>query len=292
MNHHNHRESRIEHPVSSIQNRVSSYLRAYKAPLHLSRTLYKSATFYAKQTQFPKSQMNVNLYITRVYEDISNWTLGQNKPNSNPIKPNLRKAQMNVNSFITKDYRKNDDFIVRKNKPNSNPISERPKMNANVFITKDYENETAFRPQKNKPKQSQFHLPPKPPIFSQNNSPFILPGQRIILHNHQALAVGFSGLIHVNSTCCSFYHFNCLWYIVQLWDLEYFATLTAVYPSVRGTAIKQPSTATSRALGDNLHQYIPYTISRKRNTIRYQPKPKIFYPWIQSLSIRNFLTVP
>jgi hypothetical protein len=24
------------------------------APLHLSRTLYKSATFYAKQTQFPK----------------------------------------------------------------------------------------------------------------------------------------------------------------------------------------------------------------------------------------------
>ena len=29
------------------------YLRAYKA-LHLSRILYKSATFYAKQTQFPK----------------------------------------------------------------------------------------------------------------------------------------------------------------------------------------------------------------------------------------------
>jgi hypothetical protein len=28
---------------SSIQYRESSYLRAYKAPLHLSRTLYKSA---------------------------------------------------------------------------------------------------------------------------------------------------------------------------------------------------------------------------------------------------------
>ena len=38
---------------SSIQYRESSYLRAYKA-LHLSRILYKSATFYAKQTQFPK----------------------------------------------------------------------------------------------------------------------------------------------------------------------------------------------------------------------------------------------
>ncbi len=78
MNHHNH-------PVSSIQNRESSYLRAYKAPLHLSRTLYKSTLFM------------------------------QNKAN-------FRKAKMNVNSFITKDYRKNDAFAVQKNKANSKPI--------------------------------------------------------------------------------------------------------------------------------------------------------------------------
>ncbi len=52
------------------------------------------------------------------YENISDWTIGQNKPNSNPIKPNLRKAKMNVNTFITKDYRKKDDFVVRINKPN------------------------------------------------------------------------------------------------------------------------------------------------------------------------------
>ncbi len=52
------------------------------------------------------------------YENISDWTLGQNKPNSNPIKPNLQKAKMNINSIITKDYRKKDDFAVRKNKPN------------------------------------------------------------------------------------------------------------------------------------------------------------------------------
>jgi len=58
------------------------------------------------------------------YENISDWTLGQNKPNSNPIKANFQKAQMNVNSLITKDYRKKDDFAVRKNKPNSNPISK------------------------------------------------------------------------------------------------------------------------------------------------------------------------
>ncbi len=74
---------------------------------------------------FPKSQMNVKSLITMDYENKSNWTIGQSKPNSNPIKANFRKDQMNVNSLITKDYRKKDDFTVRKNKANqsqSKPI--------------------------------------------------------------------------------------------------------------------------------------------------------------------------
>jgi len=62
--------------------------------------------------------MNVNSLITIDYENIANWTLGQNKPNSNPIKPNLRKAKMNVNLYVIEDYRKKDDFVVRINKPN------------------------------------------------------------------------------------------------------------------------------------------------------------------------------
>jgi hypothetical protein len=52
------------------------------------------------------------------YENISVWTLGQNKPNSKPIKANFQKAKMNVNLILTKDYRKKDDFVVRINKPN------------------------------------------------------------------------------------------------------------------------------------------------------------------------------
>jgi hypothetical protein len=32
--------------------------------------------------------MNVNLYNTTVYENKCNWTLGENKPNSKPIKAN------------------------------------------------------------------------------------------------------------------------------------------------------------------------------------------------------------
>jgi len=42
----------------------------------------------------------------------------KNKPNSNPIKPNLQKAKMNVNLYFIEDYRKKDDFAVRINKPN------------------------------------------------------------------------------------------------------------------------------------------------------------------------------
>jgi len=95
--------------------------------------------------------MNVSILSKMDYENKSNWTLGENKPNSNPINPNFRKAQMNVNSFTTKDYRKYDTFAVRKNKPNTKPIFSKAKMNANAFSQKDYENETAFRWGENKP---------------------------------------------------------------------------------------------------------------------------------------------
>ncbi len=95
--------------------------------------------------------MNVNPYNRTAYEIFLPLAGQKNKPNSNPIKPNLRKAKMNINSLITKDYRKKDDFAVRKNKPNSNPISVKAKMNVNLYVIEDYENETAFRPKKNKP---------------------------------------------------------------------------------------------------------------------------------------------
>ncbi len=62
--------------------------------------------------------MNVKTYNTRAYENKRNWTIGQNKPNSNPTKANFKKAQMNVNLYFIEDYRKKDDFIVRINKPN------------------------------------------------------------------------------------------------------------------------------------------------------------------------------
>ena len=62
--------------------------------------------------------MNVKSYNTTDYENKWQRRVRKNKPNSNPIKPNLKKAKMNVNLTLTKDYRKNDDFAVRINKPN------------------------------------------------------------------------------------------------------------------------------------------------------------------------------
>jgi len=37
------------------------------------------------EPNFPESQMNVNKVLTKDYENISNWTLFENKPNTKPI---------------------------------------------------------------------------------------------------------------------------------------------------------------------------------------------------------------
>ena len=145
----------------SIENPTLAHFRHFSSlftnlPSTTVEDSLQIGLFMQNKPNFPKSQMNVNTYNTKNYKNKRNWTIGQSKPNSNPIKPNYRKAKMNVNLTLTKDYIKYDDFAVQKNKPNSNPISVKPKMSANVFVTKDYENETAFRLLKNKPKQSQF----------------------------------------------------------------------------------------------------------------------------------------
>jgi len=51
-----------------------------------------------------KSQVNVTSFMTKDYENISDWTLGENKPNSNPIKPNLPEGKIDAKCVFTKDY--------------------------------------------------------------------------------------------------------------------------------------------------------------------------------------------
>jgi len=42
------------------------------------------------KANFQKSQMDVSFYSIKFYENISDWTLGENKPNSNPNKANFK----------------------------------------------------------------------------------------------------------------------------------------------------------------------------------------------------------
>ena len=66
----------------------------------------------------PKAQMNLTSLIKVDYENIANCKLGENKPNTGPIKPNLLNAQMNVNKVLTKHYENVRLHGREKNKPN------------------------------------------------------------------------------------------------------------------------------------------------------------------------------
>jgi len=50
---------------------------------------------------FRKSQMNLSIFTQMAYENIANWTLGESKPNSNPIAERLK---IDAKSVFTKDY--------------------------------------------------------------------------------------------------------------------------------------------------------------------------------------------
>ncbi len=50
--------------------------------------------------------MNVNPYNTTDYKRKRDWTLGENKPNSNPIKPNFFKGQNECKLTYNKGLRK------------------------------------------------------------------------------------------------------------------------------------------------------------------------------------------
>ena len=56
------------------------------------------------EPNFGKAQMNVNKVLTKDYENKSNWTLGENKPNSNPNKANLPEGKIDAMRVFTKDY--------------------------------------------------------------------------------------------------------------------------------------------------------------------------------------------
>ncbi len=115
----NHPSSIICHP-SSVLCLLPSVFCLLRPSTSVEDSLQISS-FMQNKPNFRKSQMNVKSYNTKDYENKRNWTIGQSKPNSNPILSavgGFQKAKMNVNLYFIVDYRKKDDFIVRINKPN------------------------------------------------------------------------------------------------------------------------------------------------------------------------------
>ncbi len=118
------------------------------------------------------------------YENKSNWTLGQSKPNSNPIKPNFQKAKMNVNLTLTKDYRKKDDFLVRINKANFRNGQNERKLTYNKGLQK----KRCFRSPKNKPNSNPIS------VKKCQKCPIYLPAIDLFqLYQRDPVFIGFVG---------------------------------------------------------------------------------------------------
>ncbi len=64
------------------------------------------------------AQMNVTTFITKEYENIVNWTLGENKPNSKPIKANLMllKIALSSNRFLRYNESVMKNILLRNEK--------------------------------------------------------------------------------------------------------------------------------------------------------------------------------
>jgi hypothetical protein len=115
-------------PFTSIENPTLAHFRHFSSlyftlahfrhfsslftpsPLYICRELSTNQLlFMQNKPNFQDTKMNVNLYNTTDYENIANWTLGENKPNQtqwignelkSPISPKLTKCPIYQRSYL------------------------------------------------------------------------------------------------------------------------------------------------------------------------------------------------
>jgi len=77
-----------------------THLRIHEIALYNCREASTNRTFLCKTNPILSAvgglQMNVSIFSKMAYEYKSNWTLGENKPNSNPIKANTNPIKANT----------------------------------------------------------------------------------------------------------------------------------------------------------------------------------------------------
>ncbi len=101
----------INHP-SSVVCHLSSVI-CPRTSTSVENALQISS-FMQNKPNFGKAKMNINVFPTKDYKNKSNWTLGESKPNSNPIS-----KRMNVNFYAAGYYESKPTFAVRKARPNN-----------------------------------------------------------------------------------------------------------------------------------------------------------------------------
>jgi len=97
MNHHNHRESRIEYPVIYVPIR---HLYICREPST------NQLLFMQNKPNFQKSQMNVNILLQMAYENKRDWTLGENKPKQTQPRNNSYPYRKFGPSLLARTYDK------------------------------------------------------------------------------------------------------------------------------------------------------------------------------------------
>ncbi len=86
------------------------------------------------------TQMNVNPYNTTDYENIANWTLGENKPNSKPI---CQRAKLMQSVYLQRIMKKNAAKGYEETKPKQTQNKANllnAQINVSLAITRNYNN--------------------------------------------------------------------------------------------------------------------------------------------------------
>ncbi len=103
MNHHNHRESRIENPTLAhfrhLRHFRHSVPRSFPTDCTILKgvriiTYFQTHSFLTNKANFGKAQMNVIVYYIKDYQNFIPLAGYKNKPNSNPIKACPERSRM------------------------------------------------------------------------------------------------------------------------------------------------------------------------------------------------------
>jgi len=133
---------------------------------HVAQFNRKLQPFYAKQTQFPKPEMDLTPYYKTAYGNLRVCSPRKNKPNFNPpiedrSLSRLVGAALLFRAFSFSCFEFVSDLDIRiscfnptimQNKPNF----QKPEMNLTPYCKRAYGGFRVCSPRKNKPKRTQF----------------------------------------------------------------------------------------------------------------------------------------